>query len=219
METSDPKEASFGQGLELANILNKAIASAVKKTGASSADVQKLISKPSVIYECIENLFLGVVVKNPAILKLISAGEKIMVEASNGKAIVIKAERTFKSYIEPKFTSFKLNEKSMATPETLLNVYEMVNPGTFAKMFTELNSDLDKLVMTQAQVICFCEKYSIWLSLKEHPTFFLIEANGEYFVACVYVYQTGLRVYVLNYEYDHCWFCSDDYHFRAIVPQ
>jgi len=216
METSDPKKASFGQGLELANILNKAIANAVKKTGASSDDVQKIIGKPDVIYKCIENLFLDVVVKNPSILKLISAGEKIMVEALNGKELISKAKMIFTSYIDTEFTHLKLNEASVATPETFLDVYEIVNTATYAQIFTELNSNLNKLVMTQEQIICFCKKHSKWLRQEQCGTYFLIKVNNEYFLVSVHIIS-GLRVYVYCFKKNDL--CPAGGRHRFVVPQ
>jgi hypothetical protein len=219
MEKSSQEKASFGQGLELANILNKAIANAVKKTGASSDDVQKLINKPGVIYKCVENLFSDSVVTKPSILKLISVGEKIMIESSDGKALISKAKNTFKSSIDFDFTNFKLNKAGIATYETLLDVYEMANDATFVQMFSELNSDLDKLAMTQAQIIRFCEKHPTWLRQEGYPTFFLIKVNGEYFVVCVSMGSGGLDVHVYRLEDDSVSVWGAEHRHRVVAPQ
>jgi hypothetical protein len=152
-----------------------------------------------------------------SILKLISAGEKIMIESSDGKALISKAKNTFKSWIDPDFANWKLNETGAATPETLLDVYEMANNATFVQMFSELNSDLDKLVMTQAQIIRFCEKHPTWLRQEGNATFFLTKVNGEYFVVFVYVRAGGLRVGVRRLGGGHVWGASRLR--RVVAPQ
>ncbi|NCN22245.1 hypothetical protein GW758_00885 [Candidatus Falkowbacteria bacterium] len=56
MEKSS-QNPSFGQGLELAGIIIKALASAAKKTNADSDRVQAVIGKPGVVFQLIEGLF------------------------------------------------------------------------------------------------------------------------------------------------------------------
>jgi len=155
--------------------------------------------------------------KSSSILKLISVGEKIMIESLDGKALISKAKNTFKSGIDSDFTNWKLNEVSTATSETLLAVYEMVNDAIFVQMFTELNSDLDKLVMTQAQIIRFCEKHSTRLRQEGYATFFLTKVKGEYFVGGVRVGAGGLGVSVYRLGYGSVWSASNI--LRVVAPQ
>lgn len=140
-----------------------------------------------------------------------------MIESSEGRALISKAKSTFRSGIDSDFANWKLNEAANATPETLLNIYEMANNATFAQMFTELNSDLDKLVMTQAQIIRFCEKYQAWLRQEGRATFFLIKVKNEYFVVSVHILAGGLRVYVDRLEDGDVWFASLLH--RVVAPQ
>lgn len=151
------------------------------------------------------------------ILKLISAGEKIMIEASYGNVLISKAKKTFKSWIDPHFTDWKLNEVGTATPETLLNVYEMANNATFIQMFTELNSDLDKLVMTQSQIIRFCEKHPNWFCCHGYFTFFLTKIKDNYFVISVHVDDDDLVVRVNRLEDSTFWRAANA--FRVVAPK
>jgi len=216
METSSQKP-SFGQGLELAVIIEKAIANAVKKTNAGSDKVQELISKPGVIFNFFEDLLAEKAEQKSSILRLISGNEQIMIEASDGKATIANAKNTFKSFIDADFKNWGLNTSGSATPEMLLDVHEITENANFAQIFTGLNSDLDKLVMTQAQIIRFCEKHPTWLRQGGYSTFFLIKENNEYFVVHVYVHSGGLHVDVSRFENGIVW--GAGYLHRLVAPQ
>lgn len=209
---------SFGQGLELATVAIKAIASAAKKNKTTDDTIQKIVGKPGVVFEFFDKLLAGAnEEKKPSILSLISANEKIMIESSDGKAYISDAKKTFKSNIDGCFKSWGLNRSGPATAEILLDVNEMVGDGTFVQIFTSITSDLDKLVMTQAQIIRFCEKHPIWLRQEGYATFFLTKVGGEYFVVRVDVHADGLYVYVNRLEYDRVWNGSCQH--RVVSPQ
>ncbi len=213
------KNPSFGQGLELAGIITKAIASAAKKTNADSDRVQAVIGKPGVIFQLVENLFTedGKVKENPSILQVISGGEKLMIEALDGKAYISDAKKVFKSYIDGDFKNWGLNQPNTATAETLVDVSEMIKDATFAQVFTGITPDLDKLVLTQAQIIRFCEKHPTWLRQEGYATFFLTKVNGEYFVVYVFVFSGGLEVLVYRLEDGYVW--DAEYRHRVVSPQ
>lgn len=207
MKESSHNNPSFGQGLELGSLINKALVSAIKKTKADSAKIQEVISKPGVIFQLIEGLFIedGKIKNTPSILQLISGGEKIMVEALNGKEYISNAKRVFKSYIDSDFRNWGLNKSGPATTETLFDVNELIKDATFAQIFTSITPDLDKLVLTQPQIIRFCEKHPTWLRQDGYATFFLIKENNEYFVVRVGVYSVGLSVGVDRFGDDSVW--------------
>lgn len=210
---------SFGQGLELAGIITKALASVVKKTNVDSDKVQAVIGKPGVIFKLVESLFEEdkTSKQNPSILRLISSNKKLMIEALDGKAYIANAKNIFKSYINPNFKSWGLNKSGPATKEILVDVSEIVEDATFAQIFTDITSDLDKLVLTQAQIIRFCEKHPTWLRQEGYATFFLIKVGNEYFVVYVIVGSDGLEVYVIRFESDNV--LHGEYRHRVVFPQ
>ena len=198
---------SFGQGLELASIINKALASVVKKTNADSDEVQAVIGKPGVIFKLVESLFEEnkTSKENPSITQLISSNEKLMIEALDGKEYIFNAKKIFKSYIDSDFKNLGLNQSGSVTAETLVDVSEIVENATFTQIFTSITTDLDKLVLTQNQIIRFCEKHPTWLRQDGYGTFFLIKENNEYFVVHVYVFSDSLDVYVYRLGSDDVW--------------
>ena len=141
--------------------------------------------------------------------------ETLIVEKLDGKEFIHGDRKVFKSYIDDDFKNWKLNQASEATKETAVQVHELVEDATFAKMFTSLSGDLDKLCLTQHQIKRFCVKYPGQLS-QSGATFFLFKLNGEYFVANVFVFGDGLCVCVRRFESVNLW-GADDGH-RLVVP-
>lgn len=139
------------------------------------------------------------------ILRLISADENLLINAVDGKSTIAKAKDVFKSWIDGDFKSWGTNEAQNSTPETPVSVYEVFSDAKLAQMFGSLSGDLDRLCLTQSQIINFCIKYPTWLKQDGSATFFLFKSNEQYFVADVYVRSGGLRVFVLRLGFDYVW--------------
>lgn len=218
MEKSSQK-ASFGQGLDLATIINKAVATVVKKKNSSLEEIQAIIEKPGQVYQLVEDLLKRKeITKEEVILNLIfSTGEKLIIEETSGKRTIADSKSIFRSFIDPDFKNFKLNNKGEKRPETEVSLFEMAKDATFSQIFNFLNFVLDKLVLTQEQIIRFCEKYPTKLRQDGYGTFFLIKENNEYFVVRVNVYSDGLIVFVYRFEDDNVWHAK--YQHRFVVPQ
>jgi len=209
---------SFGQGLELTNVISKAIASAIKKYDVSSEEIQKVIGKPGQIFDYFDKLFAqDKPEKSNAILSLLSIPETLVLEVLDGKATIANAKSTFKSYLDSDFKNWKLNNKGNATEEIPIQVYEMAKNANYSQMFNSLSSDLDSLCLTQNQIIRFCEKYPSHLRQDGNATFFLFKENGEYFVAYVDVRSGGLRVGVRRFGGGGVWDAGGAR--RVVVPQ
>jgi len=186
------QDPSCGQGLDLAIISAKAIASAIKKNNADSARLQRIIGKPGVIFKFYEDLLAKKDEVETPILRLISGDKKIVIKASDGKAIIANATSTFRVYIHNDFkTDPGLDAPGPATPEMLVDVYETIEDATKPQVFACLNSDLDKLVMTPSQIKLFCDEHPDWFK-KDDGNLFLtkVDDNG-YFVIDVGMISTS----------------------------
>jgi hypothetical protein len=150
-------------------------------------------------------------------LKLISQGKELTINAVDGKETLYEAKEVFKSGIDSDLKGWGLNKKGSATPETPVEVHEMIKDATFSKIFSSFGTDLNKLCLTQAQIKNFCIKYPTWLRQDGYGTFFLFKENEQYFVADVYVNSDGLFVDVRRLEFDDVWYA--DYLHRIVVPQ
>ena len=152
-----------------------------------------------------------------AILRLISKGETIVIDACDGSETLVSAKDVFNSDIDGDFKNLDTNKPGIATKEQAVDVHELVKDATFAQMFGSLGTDLDKLCLTQSQIKNFCKKHPEWLRQNGYATFFLFKVKGQFFVADVRVLSDGLVVDVPRFEHDYVW-CAE-YSHRLVVPQ
>jgi len=107
------------------------------------------------------------------ILKLISGGERLILDACDGKRTIVTAKKFFATgLLDPNFRKWGTNKTSKPTPETDVLVYEMERSATFAQIFSSLGDDINQLCFTQHQIINFIEKHSSWLRIKGDGIFF-----------------------------------------------
>lgn len=123
-------------------------------------------------------------------LKLISGGEKIVLAPTDGKGTLAKAKDVF-YYIDSYFQSWGTDVVGKLTAETPVQVYEMIKDGTFAQIYGGFGENLDRLCLTQAQIVVFCRDHRNWLRTDGYGTFFLFKVGVEFFVARVFVYSDG----------------------------
>lgn len=164
-----------------------------------------------------ENCWTGVSAIKDVYLKLISGGQVLVIDACDGTNILADANDVF-AYIDPDFKNWKADQKGSASGETFVEVYEMKkNDGTFSQMFGSLSPDLQKLCLTQDQIIGFVKTQRQWLQTDGYGTFFLFMSNEQYFVADVDFSGDDLSVSVIRFEVSRVW--DADYHYRVVVPQ
>jgi len=150
-------------------------------------------------------------------LKLLSGAEMLSLDALDGKETLAIAREVFSSGIDSDFEDWGTNKPGIVTKEQVVDVYELVEDGTFAQMFGSLGTDLDKLCLTQSQIKNFCKKYPQWLRQNGYATFFLFKVEDQFFVAGVRVRSDGLYVYVSRLLHVHVW--SAEYSHCMVLPQ
>ncbi|HOZ53400.1 MAG TPA: hypothetical protein PK142_01840 [bacterium] len=158
------------------------------------------------------------------ILRSLAISEKLSLSESDGRAIISQSEDIFKSYIDSDFKNWGLNKESKATPETEIEIYEIVKHANFKDMFTSLSDDLDSLCLTQSQIIDFCEKHRSYLRQAGYAAFFLTKKDFEkpatednLFVVLVGVDSCGLDVSVHRFDDAHVWLPGGRR--RVVVPK
>jgi hypothetical protein len=183
------------------NLLTKEARDALSGNGAAPAITKK--PKPQ---------------QSQSILRLISGEETLVLDPTDGKETISEAGDVFTGYIDPDFKSWGADEPSGPTPETPVQVHEMVQDATFAQMFASLGVDKERLCVTQAQIKQFCQKHRTWLRTDGYATFFLFKSKGKFFVAHVHFDGGGrLKVHVHRFEHDNVW--SGVRQHRVVVPQ
>src|SRR3990167_7543929 len=105
-------------------------------------------------------------------LKLIK--DNLTLKATKGKETLARADDIFQ-YIDSDFESWGLDKKSENTNETKLAIFELVANADYRTMFGELSNDLDKLCLTQAQVIEFVKSYPDQSQQDGYVTFFMFK--------------------------------------------
>lgn len=128
----------------------------------------------------------------------------LVLDALDGTETIANAGKIFEASIHSGFKDSKLNKASVATPETVVTLYELHEGATLAQMFGYLGRDLQELCLTQAQVINFCKKHTQWIG---GLTFFLFkDEKGELCVAEASVYgYSGLMAYLHDFNYRYRW--------------
>jgi hypothetical protein len=150
-------------------------------------------------------------------LKLISGSEIITIGETDGKSTIAHAEDTFRGYIDSDFVNYGTDVQGQSTKETKVQVFEMIKNGTFAQVFGGFGENIDRLCLSQSQIICFVKDHSRWLRTDGYATFFLFKENGEYFVAGVHWDEGRLRVGAGRLSDDAVW--SAEGRRRIVVPQ
>ncbi len=151
------------------------------------------------------------------ILRRLFEDETITIAACDGARYIAIERGVFKAYIEDLFASWGLDKRGKSTIATNVSVHEMIKDATFIQMFGSLGPDLDKLCLSQHQIVELCEKHWVPHRQEGHATFFLFKEGDQFYVAYVRVRADGLDVVVRRLEDDSIW--DGGFRYRLVVPQ
>ncbi|MCF7794873.1 hypothetical protein K9M50_00740 [Patescibacteria group bacterium] len=149
------------------------------------------------------------------VLKKLFPEKTITIEETNGEKTISESKDVFKSWLDAYFEEWGLNKKQKETEETTVEVLEMVKDADYRTMFSSLSENIDKLCLTQHQIVNFCENHKNCL----HPdwaTFFLFKENDNYYVANVFVNMGGLSIFIDYLKNEGIWVASISH--RVVVP-
>jgi hypothetical protein len=150
-------------------------------------------------------------------LKLISGAETITIKATDGRGTIARAKDLFPGWLDPDFENYGTDVPGKPTVETNVQVFEMIKDGTFAQIFGGFGENLDRLCLSQDQIMEFVENHTKWLRADGYGTFFLFKVNSEFFVAGVRRYEGGLEVHVYRLSSGSVWRAESQH--RVVVPQ
>jgi hypothetical protein len=153
-------------------------------------------------------------------LKLISAGKRVVIDATKGTETLASANDVF-SYISPDFKNWGCDKAEQATPEVAVLVYEQIEDAVYPKIFGSFDQNFDRLVLTTPQIKNFIVNHArnYLLEGEEWTCFrFLFKVGNEFFIADVRVLSGGGRdvrvTRFLDSSVRHA-----QYHHRIVVPQ
>lgn len=128
----------------------------------------------------------------------------INIPALKGSKTIARADDVFTNYIDSDFENYGTDKKGAKTEAAPLAVLEIEKDGTFKEIFESFGNP-EELVLSQEQIIKFCEEHKDKLQQGGYSTFFLFKTNEEFFVARVLVGRDDLRVYVHRFSFDDVW--------------
>lgn len=144
--------------------------------------------------------------------------ETVKIGETSGKRLIIKSESVFNSFIDSDFKNWDLENWEEDRPEIDFLICEIDKDTPFPHMFTKINSNLDDLVVTQDQIIYFCEKYPGKINQDGCQVFFLIKRDKEYFVVGVSRTPNPNNLAVFVYRIDREVPIYARYHHRLVIP-
>ncbi len=153
------------------------------------------------------------------IIKLISAGKHAVIDITKGIETLASANDVFNS-ISPDFKNWGCDKAEFATPELVVEVYEQIKDATYPEIFSSVNQNLDRLVLTTPQIKSFVVNHAKKYLLETEWTCFrfLFKVNNDFFIADVRVHSDGKRdvrvTRFLDGSVRHA-----EYHHRIVVPK
>jgi len=129
------------------------------------------------------------------ILQRIFVRDKFELPATDGWDIIMYSPDVF-SYVSPDFRKEKMDLPSKMTGPTDLQVYSMIDGQDWnhQKYFSSLDSNLDRLCLTQHQIIEVCRRYRGLFS-EDVATFMLFKSRRHYYVAGIMLVPSGFWIY------------------------
>jgi len=145
-----------------------------------------------------------------------------MISPTDGSRTIATALDVFIGAIDKIFDRWGTNKPELPAKETPILAYELAQDATFAQMFSSLSPDLDKLCLTQAQIIEFVATHPNQLRTECCGNFFLFKSTGKptgkLFVASVLSSDAGaFHADVCQFDDTHIW--NSELHHRLFVPQ
>ncbi len=157
------------------------------------------------------------VVASTQYLHPISSGQTLTIAPCDGSETLAKATDLFTGWLDANFVNYGTDVSGVATPETPVEVFELIKNARFDQFFPSVSADLDKLYLTQHQTKRFVLDHQIWLHPQGRANFFLFKVGNEFFVANVRRSVVGLGVDVRRFSFDRVWRAGDRH--RVVVSQ
>jgi hypothetical protein len=143
--------------------------------------------------------------------------ESSTIHTTSGIATLAEASDVFTGYLDAGYKKWGTDIAGVDTEATPVDIYEMKKDGTLADIFGSFGFDLRSLCLTQGQVKEFARSHRHLLRQGGGAAMFLFEANGELFVADVYLRGGKLKAFVNRFSYGYVW--SACHRYRVVVPQ
>lgn len=197
------------------------VAELTKNGAINTSNFQRVLAQGGVLAKAVAVTVKGKMVELAeqivGYLRLISLGKSIVIGATDGRGMIAKAKDTFPVYIDLGFVKYGTNVKGQPTKKMLVQVFEIIKDGTLAQIFGGFGENLDRLCLSQDQIIRFVKEHSKWLRTDGYGTFFLFKVDNEFFLACVAWDEGRLGVCASRLSFGRVW--DAGFRHRIVVPQ
>jgi hypothetical protein len=149
------------------------------------------------ILQQIKNILQQILVEKQPYLRHLKT---VSLAPTKGKVMLANAKEVF-CCIDPGFRDWSTDVGGEDTAETKVDVHEMTRNANYQTLVCSLG-DPRKHCLTQGQIEEFCRSHHDLLRRQTYSTFFLFEANGELFVARVFVDAAELYANVNPFGHD-----------------
>ncbi|OGY91416.1 MAG: hypothetical protein A3H70_00115 [Candidatus Komeilibacteria bacterium RIFCSPLOWO2_02_FULL_48_11] len=135
------------------------------------------------------------------VLRLISGGETLTIEATDGYKTIQQATDVF-TYINMD-CNHDFDEVNDPTPKIQVDIYNLEKDGVGFRDILGEDADFDKVYFTQGQVVSFVQKYKkrTWMGRYRYSLNFPFKSKGIRFLQEVYVF--GEMVNTAHHLFDN----------------
>ena len=140
------------------------------------------------------------------------------IEALSGETTLADAKNILRD-LDKNVSYFGLDKRIGLAPTsaTTVEVKEIIRREASLRIFSSITRDLDKLVMSQAQVVKYCEKNFCQLVREDSGTLFLIKDQGHYILVVVIRESNHLGFVLLPIGNPYFW--KPDAHLSIVYPK
>ncbi len=139
----------------------------------------------------------------PSVLSLVGAR---IIHQTTGKITFANTKEMSSIVLDNRLKLLQQEVHSVATPEFPVVEYELIQNAKFSQIFT---GDLNRLCLTQEQIINFICDRNNWINLQsgKNITLFLLKVNSDFFVVTAIASLNSaqeLKLYDLSYDGTWC---------------
>ena len=145
----------------------------------------------------------GIIRSNDSSLVLLNP-EPLIISAVSGEEILAQAQDVFLAGVDKNFRLWRTDRPGRPSPETAIDIYEMVRLADFPELFSEINPNLDRLCFTQHQI----KEFFRWhgnVVLPDYGMHLLFEERDQKFLVRVRNFSGYLDIHIRRLGWEDAW--------------
>ena len=155
----------------------------------------------------------------------LSKNRDVTIRGVSGKKLIFNSDDVFASSIDPDYKKLNLTQIFKPTEKVVVDVFKVLKNMNFFDMFMPFseNGDIEKIILSQHQIIAFCQRHYKFIKNDGREVFFLFKGKDKsnedaLFVAAVFNEFMGLGTRVYDFYKEDAW-RSSEHGNRIVVPR